>query len=497
MHRRFLSLWFRHLTTDRLALRHPELKEKAFVLATPERGRMTTKASSRVAVASGILPGMVVADARAILPTIGVFTYKPGWEDRLLANLAEWCLRYTPLAAPDSPDGLILDISGCAHLWGGEDLYLEHLTTTLKDKGYDVRAAIGDTMGSAWAVSRYGPPNSIIPPNEQRQALLSLPPASLRLDQEILKRMDRLGFRQVGQFIDMPASMLRKRFGEILLLRIGQILGTEHEHMEPVQPRQPYKEQLPCLEPICTATGIAIALKRLLYTLCHRLAKEGRGLRTGIFKGYRVDGKVEQVSIGTGRASRNPDHLFKLFELKLSSIEPALGIELFELEAPLVEKLRDTQESLWHTPGDATAIAELLDRLAGKIGRERIHRYLPQEHHWPERSIKAVSSLDEQPETAWRTDRPRPLCLLPKPEPIEVMTPLPDYPPLHFRYKGKVFRVAKADGPERIEQEWWISEGPPRDYYCVEDGDGARYWLFRLDLYEKGEPQWFLHGFFA
>lgn len=497
MHKRFLSLWFRYLAADRLVIRHPELREKAFALAAPERGRMVVKASNRIAADSGIFPRMVVSDARAILPTIGVFNYKPGWEDRLLANLAEWCLRFTPMAAPDSPDGLILDITGCAHLWGGEPPYLEHIITNLKNKGYDVRAAIADTMGSAWAVARYGPSNSIVAPHGQRQALLALPPASLRLDQEILKRMDRLGFCQVGQFIGMPASMLRKRFGEILLLRMGQALGTEHEHMEPVQPRQPYREQLPCLDPICTAPGITIALKRLLDTMCQRLAKEGRGLRTGIFKGYRLDGKVEQVSIGTGRASRNPAHLFKLFEHKLPSIEPALGIELFEFEAALVEKLHETQESLWHTSGDATAIAELLDRLAGKIGREGIHRYLPQEHHWPERSIKEAPSLDEPPETAWRTDRPRPLCLLPKPEPIEVMTPLPDYPPLHFRYKGQLFRVAKADGPERIEQEWWISEGPPRDYYCVEDGEGARYWLFRLDLYENGVPQWFLHGFFA
>jgi protein ImuB len=497
MHKRFLSLWFCHLTTDRLAIRHPELKEQAFVLVAPERGRMVVKASSSIAADYGILPGMVVADARAILPTIGVFTYKPGWEDRLLANLAEWCLRYTPVVAPDSPDGLMLDISGCAHLWGGESPYLKHIITTFKNKGYDVNAAIADTMGTAWAVCRYGPPNSIVAPHGQRQTLLSLPPASLRLEQEVLQRMSRLGFRKVRQFIDLPASMLRRRFGEPLLIRIGQALGTEHEHMEPVQPQQPYREQLPSLEPICTAPGIAIALKRLLETVCQRLTKEGKGLRTGIFKGYRLDGKVEQVSIGTGRASRNLAHLFKLFELKLPSIEPGLGIELFEFEAPLVEKLYETQESLWHTSGDATAIAELLDRLAGKIGRERIHRYLPQEHHWPERSIKAVSSLDEQPETAWRTDSNRPLCLLPEPEPIEVMTPLPDYPPLHFRYKGQVFMVVKADGPERIEQEWWISDGPPRDYYCVEDGDGARYWLFRLDLYEKGEPRWFLHGFFA
>lgn len=497
MHKRFLSLLFKHLATDRLAIRRPDLKGKPFVLATPERGRMIVKASSAASKSLGIYPRMAVADARAMLPSLEVFAHKPGWEDNLLTGLAEWCLRYTPVAAPSPPDGLILDITGCAHLWGGEASYLKDIVARFNAKGYHVRAAIADTIGTAWAVARYGQLSPIIAPDAQREALLHLPPSALRLERETLLRMDRLGFRQIGQFIDMPKPTLRKRFGEALLARMGQALGTEQEHMEPVQPLQPYLESLPCLEPICTTIGIEIALKRLLKSLCDRMAKEGKGLRKGIFKGHRVDGKTEQIDIGTGRASHNPTHLFKLFALKIPSIEPALGIELFVLEAPLVEKVRGTQELFWHTSGDATAVAELLDRLAGKVGMHRIHRYLPQEHHWPERSIKATSSLDAKPETAWRADRPRPMHLLPQPEPIEVMVPLPDYPPLHFRYKGSVFKVAKADGPERIEQEWWIQAGPPRDYYCVEDEDGARYWLFRLGLYGNGEPQWFIHGFFA
>jgi protein ImuB len=275
-------------------------------------------------------------------------------------------------------------------------------------------------------------------------------------------------------------------------------LGTEPELLNPVQPPPLYQEWLPALEPIRTAKGIEIALQRLLDTLCERFFNEGKGMRTGTFKGYRVDGKIEQISIGTNRASRNAAHLFKLFELKIPEIEPALGIELFVLEATLVEEVSETQEALWSMRNsDHTAIAELLDNIAGKVGMKSIHRYLPLEHHWPEASIKEVSSLVEEPETAWRTDRPRPLHLLPHPEPIEVMVALPDYPPLHFRYKGNLIKVAKADGPERIEQEWWLQTGPPRDYYYVEDENGARYWLFRLGTYENGKPQWFLHGFFA
>lgn len=498
MPRRYLYIWFRYLATDRLAKIRPELRGKPFLLYAPEHGRMVVKAASQQLTKEGISPGMVVADVRAILPSVEVFSTDAVAEEKLLKDLAKWCIRYSPVVATDSPDGLILDISGCPHLWGGELPYIQSITSRLRKGGYNVRAAIADTVGTAWAVARYRRNEMIIESGKQAEALSSLPPAALRLDNATLQRMDKLGFRQIGQFIGIPRLNLRRRFGDVLLNRLDQALGTLPEPLQPVQPAPIYLERLPCLEPIRTATGIEIAIKRLLEALCERFILEGKGLRTGILKGYRVDGEVEQIGIGTNRASRNAAHLFKLFELKIPEIEPALGIELFTLEATLVEDLTETQEALWSTANrDRTAISELLDNIAGKIGPQTIHRYLPQEHYWPERSIKEVSSLDEQPETDWRTDSLRPIHLLPKPEPVNVMVVLPDYPPMHFRYKGEIIRVARADGPERIEQEWWLQSGPPRDYYRVEDERGARYWLFRLGLYGNKKPQWFLHGYFV
>jgi protein ImuB len=459
---------------------------------------MVVRASSHALGREGIKPGMVVADVRAILPAVDVFPDDPAAEGKLLEALAEWCLRYTPVVAVDPPGGLMLDLSGCAHLWGGELSYFESITTCLRKGGYDVRGAIADTIGAAWGMARYGKNSPIVEPGRQAEALQSLPPVALRLDAAILQRLEKLGFRQIGQLIGIPRTNLRRRFGDVLLSRLGQALGTEPEVLQTVQPAPVYLERLPCLEPIRTAGGIEIALKRLLETLCERFFREGKGMRTGTLKGYRIDGETVQVSIGTNRASRNAAHLFKLFELKIPDIEPALGIELFMLEATLVEEVSEAQEALWGMGNsDQAAIAELLDNIAGKVGMKAIHRYLPQEHHWPEHSIKEVASLEEQPETEWRTDRPRPLHVLSRPEPIEVMVPLPDYPPLHFRYRGEIIRIARADGPERIEQEWWLQAGPPRDYYQVEDESGARYWLFRLGLYGGGKPQWFLHGFFA
>ena len=260
-----------------------------------------------------------------------------------------------------------------------------------------------------------------------------------------------------------------------------------------------YQERLPCLEPIVTATGIEIALQRLLETLCHRLQKEEKGLRKACFKCYRVDDKIETIEIGTNRPSHNTSHLFKLFQHKIAGIEPALGIELFILEAPKVEGVSTRQEKLWERDCglDNIKLSELLDRLAARIGANHIHRYLPDEHYWPERSFKLAASLDEKPATTWRVDTPRPLQLLKRPEQIEVTAPIPDYPPMLFRYKGKLHKVTKADGPERIEQEWWLQQGQHRDYYCVEDEEGHRYWLFRSGHYTDESYQWFIHGFFA
>jgi protein ImuB len=499
MGKRYVAIWFRHLKTDWMARRNAALKDTPFVLAAPERGRMVIKAANEPAEAKGIYAGMVVADCRAIFPDLLVLDDDAKQSAKLLHALAEWCLRYTPSVSLDMPDGLVLDASGCAHLWGGEQAYLHDLLKKLRAFDYDAQAAMADTVGAAWAVARYGKSAAIIEPGRHVEALLSLPSAALRIDSITLERLEKLGLYQVHHFIHMPRKALRRRFGQHLLTKIDQATGQEMEILSPIKPVESYLERLPCLEPIQTATGIEIAIKQLLSKLCARLAKEEKGMRRCVFKAYRIDGVVQQIEIGTNRPSRNEPHLFKLLELKIAHIEPALGIEVFTLEAPIVEDMVAGQDAIWDFTegGNGTAIGELLDRIAGKLGMHTIHRYLPDEHYWPERSYKAATSLTDKPHTHWRTDLPRPLHLLPQPETIEVTVPLPDYPPMLFRHKGVLHQVRKADGPERIEQEWWLEQGLYRDYYRVEDEHGGRYWLYRQGDYESGAPQWFLHGFFA
>jgi protein ImuB len=500
MNKRFVSLYFPHLKTDWLAIRKPELRDKPVVLSAKEHNRILITAASPAAEKEGLYPGMVVADARALLPELIVVDDKPGRETKLLRGLGEWCIRFTPVTAVDGADGLILDVSGCTHLWGGEAPYLKEILRRLRAIGYSVRGAMADTMLAAWAVARYGKGYPIVATDMQAAALATLPCQALRLEPATTERLQKLGLSTIDKFIPMPRGALRRRFGPELLLRLDQALGNAEESLEPICPVEQFADRLPCLEPIQTRTGIEIALQRLLNNLCLRLQQEGKGLRTAVFRGYRLDGKVEEIAIHTTRATQKAEHVFSLFEIKLGTMEPDLGIELFVLEAPKVEDAGPAQTSLWAGSAglEDTGLAALLDRFVGKFGMSVIRRYLPEERYWPERSIRESTDLRETPATAWRKDRPRPIQLLPQPEPIQVTAPIPDYPPMLFRYKGVLHKTAKADGPERIEREWWMDQGPHRDYYTVEDEEGGRYWLFRSGHYrDDHSPEWFIHGFFA
>ncbi len=347
MAKRFMAIWFRYLTTDWMIRRRPALAKMPFVMAASDHGRMIVTAVTDPIIKEGVYIGMTVADARAIIPSLAVFNDEPEQPAKLLNGLAEWLIRYTPIVAIDLPDVLLLDITGCAHLWGDEKSYLTEISKRLKTFGYNTSISIAGTAGTAWAVSRLGKEKAIIQNGCETEALLSLPPSSLRLEGEVVLQLEKLGLRQISQFINMPRSALRRRFGPHLLKRLDQSLGLEEETIEPVIPPIQYRERLPCLEPIVTATGIEIALQRLLDILCNRLLQKEKGLRMALFKCYRVDRKIIEIEIGTNRPTCNSRHLFKLFEDKISTIEPSQGIELFILEAPKVEELSAVQEKLF------------------------------------------------------------------------------------------------------------------------------------------------------
>lgn len=505
MKKRFVSIWFHHLKAD-WVLRHKErlglndIQDQPFVLTHKSQGKIIITATNKKAEMQGITSGMTVADARAFVKNLIVVDDRPNLEEKVLTGLAEWCIRFSPIVCADLPDGLIIDATGCTHLWGGEQEYLKTISRRIKELGYGVRISMADTIGCAWAVARYGKLSAIVESEKELDALMPLPPNALRIEEDTIARLNKLGLRRISDFVAMPRASLRRRFGDQLIRRLNQAIGYEEEIIQPVTPIESYEERLPSLDPIITRKGIEIALERLLETTCQKLIKDGKGVRTCIFKGFRIDGKMQSMQIATNKATHNQQHLYKLFENSIDKFEPGPGIELFSLQVQKYEDVISSQEKLWTSEKglEDQELCQLLDRITGKFGNNAVHRYLPDEHFWPERSMKVATSLTEKSISQWRIDKPRPVQLLPVPEKIEVMAPVPDYPPMQFRYKNKLHKISKADGPERIEQEWWIQQGEHRDYYYVEDEEGKRYWLFRSGHYTGDKShQWFIHGFFA
>lgn len=496
---RYLAIWFPMVMVDWIAIRMPSLKDQTFVLSEPDHGRKIVTAASVPALQLGVTIGMNVADARAIAHDLQVLDYKPGKLETIMEKLARWCIRFSPIVALEAPDMLIIDASGCAHLWDGERLYMDHIRQRLQGFGYHVRMAMADTVGAAWAVARFGQPHSIIAPTRQTETILELPPAALRLPADIVGRLEKLGFSDIRSFSAIPRKALRRRFGELLCARLDQALGNIPEPITGVQIPEPYEHRLAPLDPILTRKGIEFALEQLLSELCNRLGKEGKGLRIAVLQLFRIDGHFIQVQIGTNRPSSSPTHLFKLFEEKITTIAPGGGIEVFCLQAKNVEECLPGDQQFWSATAmlESQPLAEFVDRITNRLGPV-MHRFLPAAHYWPERSLKISTSLAESTTLEWEADTAWPIHLFAQPQPIDVAAPIPDYPPISFRYLNQVHYIKRADGPKRIEREWWIEEGQHRDYYLVEDSAGCRYWVFRSGHYDAERTYgWFLHGYFA
>ncbi|WP_449232177.1 Y-family DNA polymerase [Azospirillum doebereinerae] len=496
MTRRILALWLPRLSTDAHERTHPERRVAPLALLRTERGRRLVVAANRAARAAGILPGLTLADARALEPGLAVAEATPETDARLLDRIADWCRRYTPWTTPDGADGVAMDIAGCAHLFGGEAALLRDLTRRLRAAGFESRAAIADTPAAAWGLARFGDTDS-----RARACLDALPMAALRLPTETLDALAAVGLRRVGELRALPRAALATRFGAAVLLRFDQVLGRLDEPISPRQPVSPHTARLAFAEPIATPDGIAAAVRRLLATLCAGLEAAGHGARRLTLDAHRTDLRLDDppqsLTLGTSRPTRDPAALARLFGQILDRIEPGPGIETLILTATETAPLGALQAAL--DGGDAdTDLGELVDRLTTRLGERAVLRLVPRESWLPERSVAPAPPLDRPPPAVWPEDRPRPVRLFVPPEPVEATAPVPDDPPLQFRWRGAVHRVRSADGPERIEAEWWRRDGSPRDYYRVEDSDGRRFWLFREGLYRPGTaPRWFLHGVFG
>ncbi len=463
---------------------------------------------------------MKLAHAQAMVPGLRVAAEAAQADADALAGLAAWCLRYTPLTSVAPPDGVWLDVTGCAHLLGttpeeGEAALLSDLSSRLERAGLCGRLALADTPGAAHALARYGSARLRVAPRGDLAALLAMPVEALRLGAETIALLHRFGLRRIGELAALPRAPLVRRLGAEVVLRLDQAFGRVAEPIEPMRPQAPLAERLAFAEPLLAAPSLSAATARLAERLCRRLEAHGQGARRLQLAFTRLDGGRQLQRVALARASRAPHHIARLFEERLEQVDPGEGVEAMVLTALISEPLRAGQEALGAELGaelgrhglldPAALIAPLIDKLGNRLGPGRLWRPAPVQSDVPERSVRALPALDPvRPDwpTAWPAALPRPVRLFDPPMPVRTLTTLPDHPPSFFIWRNHRHQVRRADGPERIAGEWWRRPGEflaVRDYFRLEDETGRRFWLFRrgdgADA-ATGDLRWFLHGLF-
>lgn len=455
---------------------------------------------------------MRLADARARLGSLQVREADPTADTAALERLAHWATRYTPsvalFEAESGTDGLFLDITGAAHLLGGEKNLLADLAKRLAAAALPARLAVAETPGAAWALAHFARTNRpILQAGTEADALAPLPVEALRLDPATAAALRRLGLKRVGTLIGQNRAPFAARFEKEFLLRLDRALGRAPEPLAFLSPPSAYTQGRTLLEPIDSEEAIVAVATRLMGDLVPRLEADGRGARALRLTLYRVDGVAHEVPLGLALPTRSPEHVARLLRLRLErharSLEAGFGFETLRLSVTVAEAMAPRQRTFARSDETERArrCTRLHDALRQRLGPQSVRHLAPAESHVPERSQISCIAPDET--SAWpalETVQPRPPLLLAHPEPASVVALVPDGPPLRIRWRGTLSTVAGAEGPERIAAEWWRegADAPTRDYYLVEDATGRRLWLYREGIpgRETAAACWFVHGLF-
>ncbi|MFY0635541.1 MAG: DNA polymerase Y family protein [Vannielia sp.] len=554
--RRILSLWFPRLAAERLIRAEGALAEVPLAVVR-ESGNVVSLASlSRAASAAGLRPGQPLRDAQAVCPDLVTRLERPAIEAGFLTVLRRWAGKFSPWISEAPPDGLVVDITGCAHLFGGEAELMAEAEADCAGLGLTVCAGLADTVGAAWALARFagqGPgalrsgdaidqeahatrsramkrrhwergglpsPGAeiaaatarIAPPGMARELLAPLPLAALRLPPKTTQQLARLGLKRIEELAAQPRAALARRFGADLVLRLDQAFGTAPEPVSPARPAPRYAVRLTLPEPIGLEVDLAEGIDRLLPALETRLRAQGMGARRLRLQLLRCDHTSQVIELGLARPSADPDRLRPLLRMKLAEAEAGDGIDAIRLVATVTEPVHAVQHR-GHAGASAdaaarltsdTALDDLIGRLGARIGLEQIRRLYPGDSHIPEKATQVRAAAWSAPSTDWpeRPEAPRPLTLF-GPDLVTPDAPPGTRPaalPLAFRWRRRRYETASATGPERIAPEWWLDEpawrSGQRDYWQVETACGARLWLF----YAHGgaiSGGWFCHGRFA
>lgn len=555
--KRIVSVWLPQWPIERLKRHQPGVvpDDKPFALVAGGAHGIRITAVNIRAAGEGLRVGMSLADARAAVPFLVSHPAEPERDAQALERLALWLGRYGPARNVEGPDGIWIDTTGVAHLFGGEAALLQDLVRRLSSFGITARAGLASTPGAAYALARFATRRSVLAPAGEAQtaaALAALPIAALRLSLETVVVLKRLGLARIGQLAELPRTSLERRFSSVassrsrttharteqakakeladaVLVRLDQALGRTGEPRAALGDPPVLSERRSWGEPLISSDALLCEINELAGDLSRSLKAAGLGARRIALHLFRADGTIAHAEAGLAQASAEAAHFMQLLNDKLAAVDAGFGIDVAVLDAVLAEPLDAEQTTLGRAGAvPERAIAALIDRLANRLGAKNVFRLAPRASHLPERATVRTAPLapaSDPAALAGSLPGERPFLLLSPPEPITVMAEVPDGPPMRFTWRRVAYAVAKAAGPERIAPEWWRHLAHPdaeisipaddglageivdpaarertRDYYVAETGDGARFWMFREGFYGAsdagGAPRWFLHGLF-
>ena len=480
------------------------------VIVEKIKGAMRLVALSREAKQAGLAVGLTLADARARIPNLWVEEIDHRADAALLDAIAADCDRATPAVMIDAPDGLLLDITGSEHLFGGERQLRLGLSQRLRRAGLHVRTVIASAPDTARALARFGR-TAIVPPGGESAAVRSLPIAALGLPEKDRIAISRAGLKTIGALIDRPTQLFSARFGEAMTLKLNRLQGLAPAPLTTRRAIPMLWAERRFAEPIGRTEDIEAALTDLVRETCDQLSARREGGRVFEASFFRTDGAVRYIAVETGRPLRDVAAVLRLFREKLESLadplDPGFGFDQMRLALPATEAFAVIQSGLDGRAVEDDAVADLADRLSTRFGADRVLRFLPEDTHNPDRAARAVpASFNPMTSAVWpapETGEPplRPTQIFSPPHLIEIrLADVPDGPPRRFFWRKREYEVVRAEGPERIAPEWWREDASTttRDYFRIEDPEGRRFWLFRAGPY-GGEttPAWFLQGVFA
>jgi protein ImuB len=490
------------------------------VVVAKQHNAILIHSLDEAAVRAGLSIGLPLANARAICPELTVYDADEVADRKTLEDIADWCDRFTPLVAFDPPYGLYLDITGCAHLFGGERALLQIVSGALGRRGFAVSAAIASTAICARTLTRHAS-GKIVADGGEAEAVSPLPVSALGADDAITAGLRRAGLKTIGDVASRGHHEITARFGASFTALLQQALGQGDGPISPRKPLPDYIVEKRFPDPVATDIVIALNLSALAHMLVTAMDKQGKGARKLEASFFRTDGAVRTITVETGRPVTKPEVIDRLFRERLEALsdplDPGFGFDLIRLSASRTEIVVQQQRDLDANVHDNDELSALIDRIAARIGGKRVVVHLPEDTHIPESAVQAVAAqhhLAAAAQAAWperiEGEPPlRPLRLFDKPEPIKVpFATVPDGPPHQFTWRRVTHAVVRVEGPERIAMEWWKQngDGPTRDYFRVEDEAGLRFWIFRDGLYdgepaeaedEAVPPRWFVHGLFA